>query len=227
MAPVGGEQVAREEIERPPALPAIEELHPDEGLHRDIGVAVERTGGPVERTDVGAQRGEQIGRGAPVGVEINPFDLFPDDPGRHRVDVEPFHIAADAVRLDERGSPAHERIPDPAARQVVGAEEIVLQPPRPELGEQQPPKEGPRTAGEPLVDADDRAVVLLELLFPARQPRDQGNIEPLFDAHCRSSSDSFSPDRSSSNRASPKKGSFSRVPSACPASISPSAGPSL
>jgi len=55
----------------------------------------------------------------------------------------------------------------------------------PELREEKAPKQGARAPGEPLVDADDRAVVLLDLLLPERHFGDQGDIEAPLDAHFR------------------------------------------
>ena len=108
-------------------------------------------------------------------------------PGRHRIDVEALHIASDTVRLDQRGAAAHERIRDPDPPKVVRPEEQVLQPALAEFRKDQAAEQGPRTAGEPFVDADDRAVALLDLLLPERHPGDQGNVEALLDAHRRPS----------------------------------------
>ena len=111
------------------------------------------------------------------------LDLLADDPGRHRVDVESIHVASDAIRLDERRSPSHERIGNPQSRKVVRSKELVLQATLTELREQEATKQGSGTASEPLVNADDRAVVLLDLLLAERHFGDQGDVEPTFDTH--------------------------------------------
>ena len=49
-----------------------------------------------------------------------------------------------------------------------------------ELGEDQGSKEGSWPTGEPLMHGDDRAVVLLDLLFPQSQARDKGHFEMAF-----------------------------------------------
>ena len=185
MAPVLRDQVARKQVERLPARFAVLHLHPEEGLDRYVRVTVVRAGGTVVAIDVGSQRRDERTGGPLVGGDVDRLDLLADDPGGHRVDVEAFHVAADAVRLQERGSAAHERIGDPQAREVIRAKEEILEGRLPELREQEAPKQGARTPGEPLVDADDRAVVLLDLLLPERHFRDQGDIEAPLDAHFR------------------------------------------
>ena len=94
-------------------------------------------------------------------------------------------IAADPVRLDERGSAAHERVRDPESPEFVRAKEDLVEGSLPELGEPQAAKQCARTSREPLVDADDRPVVLLDLLLPERHVGDQGDIEAPFDTHVR------------------------------------------
>ena len=183
MAPILGEKVAREEIEGHPAGFAIEQLDPQEGLHRYVGVAVAGAGCPVIFTDVGPQASDESAGGPFIGRSVQVLDLLADDPRRHRVYIEALHGASEAVRLDQRRPAPHERVRDADARQVIRSEKGAFQAILPELREDQPAKQGSRAAGKPFVNANDRAIVLLDLLFPERHFGDQGNIETPFDAH--------------------------------------------
>ena len=101
MTPIGREQIAGEEIERLPAALAVENLHPEERFHRNIGVAVERTGCSVVRIEFSPQGRDQTGGGVSVGRNVEVFDFFADNPGRHGIDVETLHIAANPICLDQ------------------------------------------------------------------------------------------------------------------------------
>lgn len=112
-------------------------------------------------------------------------DLLAHDPGGHRIDVEPLHVAAESIRLQQRSAAAHERVGDLPASQVVAGKERLLQSAAAEFGENQAAEQRAGTAGEPLVNADDRTVVLLYLFLPQRQFGDHGDVEVSFDAHSR------------------------------------------
>ena len=135
--------------------------------------------------DLGAQRVHERTGGPLVGRDVERLDCFADDPGGHRIDVEAFHVASDAVRLDERRSASHERVGDPKSREVIRAKVEILQATLAEFREQETAKQGARTAGEPFVNPDDRTVVLLDLLLAQRHLCDQRDIEAPLDAHCR------------------------------------------
>ena len=183
VAPVLGQQIAREQIDGRPAGFAVEHLDPEKGLHGHVRIAVARAGGPVVPIDLGAKRVDERTGGPLVDRQVDMFDLLADNPGRHRVDVESIHVASDAVRLKERRSPSHERIGNPQSRKVVRSEELILQAALTELREQEATKQGSGTASEPLVNADDRAIVLLDLLLAERHRRYQRDLELPLDAH--------------------------------------------
>ena len=183
VAPVLGEQVARKQIDGVPTGFAVEHLDPQKGLHGDVRVAVARAGGPVVPIDLGAERVDERPGGPLVDRQVDMLDLLADDPRRHRVDVEPIHVASDAIRLDERRSPSHERIGNPQSRKVVRPKEQVFQRTLAELREKETTKQGSWAAGEPLVNADDRAVVLLDLLLSKCHCGNQRDVEPPLDAH--------------------------------------------
>ena len=189
VAPVGRQQVSGEQIDRLAAPRAVERLDPQERLHRHLGVAVARAEGAVIASDLAAQRVDQAPGGPSVRGQIEMVDLLADDPGGHRIEVESLHVAAESIRLDQGGAAAHERVGDAPAGQVVAGKEGVLQWAGSELGQQEAAEQRAGPACEPLVNADDRAVVLLYLLLPQRQAGDQGNVEVALDAHpgCRSS----------------------------------------
>ena len=187
MAAIRRQKVARKQIDQPPAGFAIEHLDPEEGFHRYIGVAVEGTERPVILIKVGAQGVDESTGSLFISRNVKLLDFLADDPGRHRIDIEAEHVASDAVRLDQRRSAAHKRIRYPDSRKVIRSEKGIIQTIFPELGKDQAAKQGARTACEPLVNADDRAIALLDLLFPERHFRDQGNVKTLLDTHCRRS----------------------------------------
>ena len=185
MASILRQQVAGKQIDGRPAGFAIEHLDPQKRLHRHVRVPVARAGGPVVATDLGAQGVDERIGGLLVGREVDRLDLLADDPGRHRIDVEAIHVASDAIRLDERRPASHERVGDTQPGKVVGSKEEVVQATLAELGEHEAAEQGARAACEPLVDTDDRAVVLLDLLLSKRHFGDQRNIEAPLDTHDR------------------------------------------
>ena len=183
MAPVLGKQIAWKQIDGRTAGFAVQHLHPQERLHGHVRVPVARTQGPVVATDLGTQCGDQRAGSALVSCQVERLEFLADDPGGHRVDVESFDVASDAVRLDERRSASHERIGDSQSGEIVRSKEKVLQATLTELREHETTKQGAGTAGEPFVDTDERAVVLLNLLLPERHRGDQRDVEATFDAH--------------------------------------------
>ncbi|MNC91635.1 hypothetical protein D3C83_79330 [compost metagenome] len=52
-------------------------------------------------------------------------DLFTDNPGRDRIDVEADHIATDPVSFDQRRAASDKRIRHDATREIIGAEKSV------------------------------------------------------------------------------------------------------
>ena len=50
------------------------------------------------------------------------FNFLPDDPSCHWIDVEADHVAANAVRLEERCAAAHEWVSDLAAGEIIAGE---------------------------------------------------------------------------------------------------------
>ena len=178
------QEVSRKQVERRAAGFAVEYLDPEEGFDGNVLVAIEGTESPIVAVHLGAKCGDEVFGSLLVARNVEVLDCLSDDPGRHRTDVVAIYIAADAVRLDQRSAAAHERICDPKAGEVVRPEERVLQAILAEFGEDQAAEQGAGTAGEPLVDADAGAVVLLDLLLSQRHQSDEGNVETPFDAHC-------------------------------------------
>ena len=184
MPAILGEQVARKQVERRAARFAVEDLDPEEGFDGYVLVPVQRTASPIVAVDLGAKCDDEAVGGSPELRNVEVIDLFADDPGGHGIDVEAIDVAAHAVGLDQRCTAAHERVGNPQSGEVVRAEERVRQRLLAEFGEDQAAKQGSRAAGKPLVDSDDRAVVLLNLLLPQRHLGDEGHVKAPFDAHC-------------------------------------------
>lgn len=178
------EEVTRKQVNRHLASGAVDHLNPEEILDRDVVITVMRAVRAIGSADLAVEGSEElVGRRA-VGHEVQVLDLFADDPGRHGIDVESQDITADAVGLDQRRAPAHERVGDDPAREIVGPEESIFQRPIAELGEDQAAEQGPRAPGEPLMDGDDRPVILLDLLLLEGQGSDQCDVEIALDTHC-------------------------------------------
>ena len=105
------------------------------------------------------------------------FDLLPNDPVSHGIDIEPGHITPDPVGLQEGNAAAHERIGHLGAGEAISLVEHLPKRPVRKLGEKKPSEQGPRPAGKPFMDGDNRSVVLLNLLFPQGQIGDEGDVE--------------------------------------------------
>jgi hypothetical protein len=116
------EEVARKKIDVLSAGFAIKNLHPKEILHGNIRVPIQWAVGQVEGSDVGPEFRKQALRFGLIGVHIEMLDLLPDDPGRHRVDIESRDGAADSIGFDQGRAAPHEGVSDPSSRKVVPPE---------------------------------------------------------------------------------------------------------
>ena len=104
-----------------------------------------------------------------------------DDPECHRVCVRTHHAEAETVGLVNRCTATHERVCY-HSRQLVEPPVTGLQRLRAVvLGKQEAAEQRTWAAGEPLVYPDDRAIVLLYLLFPEREAGGKRRIEMLFE----------------------------------------------
>src|SRR5262245_52192521 len=79
---------------------------------------------------------------------------------------------------------AHERVNDKPSWEIIRCKISLSERSIGELREYQAPEQSARSASEPLVNRDNRPVVLLNLLFLERHLGDQANIEMLFNRHC-------------------------------------------
>ena len=78
-------------------------------------------------------------------------------------------VAPDPVRLKQRRAAAHKGIGNGHALETVRTIIAILHRRVAKLREQQPTEQRPRTPREPLTNRDDRAIVLLNLLFTQRE----------------------------------------------------------
>ena len=69
------------------------------------------------------------------------------------------------------------------AGKIIGTKEGAVQTVTPKFRQDKGAKQGSGTAGEPFVDANNWAVVLLNLFLPQRQSTDERNIETPFNTH--------------------------------------------
>ena len=152
------QQVPWKQIEGRIAGFAVEYLDPEKGFYRYILVAVEGAGSPVVAVDLGTECGDEGVRRPFVGANVEVLDLLADDPGGHRVDVEAFDVAANAVCLDQWRTTTDERVDDPQAGKVIRLEKGLFQVVVAEFREDETTKQGSRTAGEPLVNTGASAI---------------------------------------------------------------------
>lgn len=178
-----GQQVAGEKVEPFPAVAALVLFHPEEVFHVGMVGAALVAGGAVEWADLLFQRLHQAGSGSAVRPKVQVLNLPVNDPPRHGVDVVPQHITPHPVGLDEGRAATHEGVGDGEPIEVISGEEGLLERLVAVFGEEQPPEQGPRPPGEPLVHGDDRPVVLLDLFFTQGQGGDEGDVEVGFYGH--------------------------------------------
>ena len=183
VSPIRRKQIPWKQIDRLFAGRTVDRLYPEERLYGYLCVAVARAGRTIVLPDLVVQRLDEGSCGPFIPRQVEMLDLLANDPGRHRIDVKSLHVATETVRFDQRGSAAHKRISDSTTREVVGGKERVLQRALPELGKDQTTKQRARTPREPFVNADDRAIILLDLLFPEGQSGDHRNVEVSLDTH--------------------------------------------
>lgn len=107
-------------------------------------------------------------------------NLLPDNPPGHRIDVEPVHIAPQAVGFQQGRPTSHERVRHHPAAQVVGRIELFGHWSFAEFCQEKRPEQSPRPPRKPLVDSDDGAIVLLNLLLPKCQPGYKRHIKARF-----------------------------------------------
>jgi hypothetical protein len=183
VASVVGDEIAGEKIDIRAAFGAVDDFHPQGVFDWHVGVAVLWTGCAVKLSDLIRERCKHSVDGRAVSGKLEMFDLLAHNPGGHGIDVEAEHVATDAVGFKQRGAAAHEGVTHTLARKIVGAENNVAQRLSPEFCQGEAPKESAGTPGEPFVHGDDRAVILLDLLFAQCHGGDEGNIEACFDRH--------------------------------------------
>ena len=134
-------------------------------------------------TEISGQSFNQATRGRSVGVEVAMFDFFAYDPCRHRVDVKSLNVATNPICFQKRRSASHEWVGDRLARKIVALKIALVEPFVAKLGEEKAPKERTWTPRKPLMNRDDRSIVLLDLLFLESKGRDQRDVKAAFNGH--------------------------------------------
>jgi len=103
---VVGEQIARKQIDLMTARRTGQRLDPQKVFYEHIAVAVMHAVGSIDIADRARQIRNELVRCDTILFKIDVFDFLADNPGRHWIDVESHHVAADPVRLDKRTSAA-------------------------------------------------------------------------------------------------------------------------
>lgn len=180
MANVLGDQMAGKEIMILSTRSAAHRLDPKKIL-RLRQLAGFWTGRLKEVPDLLPQMSAQCHRRFGVCGEIKILNFLPHDPPRHWIDIGGRDRAPQAVRFDHRCPSAHERIEDMLVAKMMGAKEGLFDCLPTEFRQQQRPKKRSGSPRKPLMDGDQRTVILLNLFFRQRHPRDKGNLEIAFD----------------------------------------------
>lgn len=154
-------------------------LDPEEVLDGRVAVAV-FTPRLVQLTELVEQLEPDLLPDSRELVEVDLFDALPHQPVSHRVHVPTNDTRTQPEGLEHRRAAAHERVGDDRV-DIVRLPELLTHLPVPELAQQQVPEKGAGTSGEPLVDADDGPVALLNLLLTQRQAGGERRIEPGFE----------------------------------------------
>ena len=111
-----------------------------------------------------------------------------DDPERHRIRVRTQDAESKAVSLVNRGATPHERVCYHSSHLVFTPKTSLQWLRTVEFRKKKAAEHSTGTAGEPLMYADDGAIVLLYLLFSEGEPRRERWLEVLFKARPRLSS---------------------------------------
>src|ERR1700733_4866021 len=93
------------------------------------------------------------------------FNFFAYNPSGHRVDVEPFHVASDPIRFDQRSASAHEGIRNTLVREFIALEKDVFDRSLPKLRQNKRAEKCPRSPGKPFMNRDNGTIVLLDLFL--------------------------------------------------------------
>lgn len=190
---VFGNQIARKEVELPGTLRTREDFDPQKVFDRKVLGAIVRTARGVVSLKLIPKCAEKRGGGRQVAVHIQRFDLFFDNPGHHRVDIDSQDVTAKAIGLNQRSAAAHEGIGHSASAKAVGLVVGSGNRLRTELRQQERPKQRSRPTCKPLMGCDDGPVVLLDLLFAKGQGRYKGDIKVFFYTHAVMSEDTRLP----------------------------------
>ena len=97
------------------------------GLSGGRGSALRCAPSDPTAVDLGTECGDEGVRRPFVGANVEVLDLLADDPGGHRVDVEAFDVAANAVCLDQWRATTDERVDDPQAGKVIRLKKGLFQ----------------------------------------------------------------------------------------------------
>jgi hypothetical protein len=178
MTSVLGQEISGKQIVGRTAASTFILLDPKEVLDRCYALAV-RTGRHIKVTQLRLHIvGNVLGR-RQERSDVKVSQRLPDDPVRHRIDVRTHHIEPQSVRFDQRSPASHEWIGD-RPRQAVSAPIHLVSRTINKLSQEQIPEQRSRTARKPLMDTDDGAIVLLNLLFWERKTGGEGSIEASF-----------------------------------------------
>ncbi len=107
------------------------------------------------------------------------------DPPGHGVDVVTDNVTANPVGLDKRSPASHKWVGDGYAFQIVRSIEGFLKRFLAVFGENKAAKKSSWPPGEPFVNRNDGAVILLDLLLSQGEGGYERYIEAFFDRHAQ------------------------------------------
>jgi hypothetical protein len=134
---VFGQEVSRKQIDVVAAFAADLGFDPKEVFHRGCRGTAKKALSSVQVTYFRLKlRGDSLGC-LSVLDKVDVFDLFPNNPVRHRIDVVAKHVTPKSVRLKKRRATTHKRVRNPLTSQVVGLVKHFSLRPAGEFREQQ------------------------------------------------------------------------------------------
>jgi hypothetical protein len=183
MTPILSDQIPRKKVEVTFAMHAFLLLDPKKILDRGSHFPAFGTAREIQLADLCPQTFQDLAGGRLVGFKVQPGEFLANHPVSHRVDIKAENVTAKTIGLQERCPSTHERISYPPATQIMRLVEGFLKRRIRKLREYQPPKKRTGTPREPLMDRNDRPIILLNLLLSKSKRCDKWDVKITFNGH--------------------------------------------
>ena len=181
MTRICGHQISGKQINLSTAMNARRNLHPKKIFNMGVSCAAQGAFCSVKMADLGFKIKTQVPCGIGVTGKVQVFNLLFNNPKGHWIDVKTGDITAHPVCFQNGNAPSHEGVRNMETVKMMGPVINFFEMPLAKLGQNKSPKQGSGTSGKPFMNSNNRAVVLLNLFFTARQIRNKGDFKLLFD----------------------------------------------